>query len=804
MAQHLLFSFPTPGADEEPDVPNVLVYFDDVTEVISAINGNGQQYNGPRLGDISTYYFCNGNTLNQFTLWRLPPYAKRIQTANSPVCIVVCDLVIENPLFIRPAAHGVSNGQVQIRAHSSASGFLYSLNNTTWQASPIFNNLAPGNYTAYVKDNRNCTAQQEFTVSEEPAFGIRFNTYYQDSLGAQTTINILKRDYTGDSEEIIPGSNPLVIRERGGDMFEPLRGQECSLAFVATQNEQFAELFTGDDREFRVDIYKGSNLFWRGWLVADVYTEPYLAPPFEVQFSATDGIGSLKDILLSDGLPEGFTTQWDLLWHILGKLNTYLPLRSGINIYETRMDMRPEDDPLQQAVVSLDAYHDEKKAWDCAAVLSAILKPYGAYIRQYYGSWHLARAEEMRFSYVRRFYDSNGDYDYVEVFDPATPITRANGVETDKLFWVERSQSMELRPGYREVEIYQDYGVRENLMPGGDFLEEDFNANGTSKYFTGANVALTSKFILDAKKPELAMWFKDARVIPDPNLSVQSQRIWVQAEAVPLGFFLKIEFRLIGDVHINATPAEFRFALHVNNKWLMRSADGSLSWEVLTKYISVPVTTVNNSWQTAEFTTPSIPEDGWLNLEIYSAMFAGDTTFFSNLYFGVQVKNIELVAVKPQSPYLAKEETYKAENAKKFFYKPEKVEMVHGDVIPLKNAPAMYKNLLMVRGTPSLDWQRRGIPEATPILELLADTMLALNSSPSKLITGALKGFFPWDSTIMDKIRKTRFLPTSFEYNDRKNTTSGEFIELLGTTIPAVAAATLEYAEQEFNELEYN
>src|SRR5690606_14176777 len=135
-------------------------------------------------------------------------------------------------------------------------------------------------------------------IAETPHYGVRFSTSYYDALGAKTKIDLLKRDYSGPVEEVTPGDSPLTIREGGEDLFSIIRGQEAAISLQASYSGQYLELFTSDDREFQVNVYKGEieSLFWRGWIVPDMYLKPYLAAPYNMSFSATDNLGSLKDI----------------------------------------------------------------------------------------------------------------------------------------------------------------------------------------------------------------------------------------------------------------------------------------------------------------------------------------------------------------------------------------------------------------------------------------------------------------------------------------------------------------------------
>lgn len=56
-----------------------------------------------------------------------------------------------------PCGSPANNGSITANASGSAGAFTYSINGTNFQASNVFNNLAPGNYTVTAKNSNGCT-----------------------------------------------------------------------------------------------------------------------------------------------------------------------------------------------------------------------------------------------------------------------------------------------------------------------------------------------------------------------------------------------------------------------------------------------------------------------------------------------------------------------------------------------------------------------------------------------------------------------------------------------------------------------
>jgi hypothetical protein len=61
------------------------------------------------------------------------------------------------------------DGSITVNTAGGGGGFTYNLNNGAFQASPIFNNLAPNNYTIGAKEAGGCVKTTQVTVGARPA-----------------------------------------------------------------------------------------------------------------------------------------------------------------------------------------------------------------------------------------------------------------------------------------------------------------------------------------------------------------------------------------------------------------------------------------------------------------------------------------------------------------------------------------------------------------------------------------------------------------------------------------------------------
>lgn len=64
------------------------------------------------------------------------------------------------------ACNGSNTGTVQLTGAGGSGGYTYSDDNVTYAAASLFENLAAGNYTFYVKDSKGCTGNVNVTIGE--------------------------------------------------------------------------------------------------------------------------------------------------------------------------------------------------------------------------------------------------------------------------------------------------------------------------------------------------------------------------------------------------------------------------------------------------------------------------------------------------------------------------------------------------------------------------------------------------------------------------------------------------------------
>lgn len=222
------------------------------------------------------------------------------------------------------------------------------------------------------------------------------------------------------------------------------------------------------------DTVVGFYLKWFGYVIPENYSEPYLAPPYVVNVTATDGLADLKSFEFTDHsgniLRDDIVTI-DAIKHILNKTDLGVNIISAINKYEEDMDDGDADDPLTQCKFEASIFLTNNIPNDCLFVLSEILKPFGAKIRQRLGKWFIYITEQVVSEMEYREFNSNGNYvangTINDVVDIDVPML------SNRAAFRDRTQFLEIIPAYGKFYLQHILNKNASLVKSYSFEDYD-------------------------------------------------------------------------------------------------------------------------------------------------------------------------------------------------------------------------------------------------------------------------------------------------------------------------------------------
>ena len=242
-------------------------------------------------------------------------------------------------------------------------------------------------------------------------FGLKYYAEMRSKYqGISWRCEIAQRGYTGTSEEMVfSGTSPIKItwERRGDDFYTPVKASEASININCTENFRYLGLFTSDPREYRMSLYRNGSLFWRGFIVADLYSEKFAAPPYDVTIKAVDGFNILQNLDFKDILGMG-TTGKKTLYNLLNTCIGVLELDMSVSQW---LDLIPEGladttSPLLYVQLDLERLFYVYEEPTYRDILELCLAPFGAQIFQSGGCIHVRRVVSLYEQY-RPWYYSN-------------------------------------------------------------------------------------------------------------------------------------------------------------------------------------------------------------------------------------------------------------------------------------------------------------------------------------------------------------------------------------------------------------
>lgn len=219
------------------------------------------------------------------------------------------------------------------------------------------------------------------------AYGTKFRFRFESVYGTDYEVLLQEDGYSGSITDRPLGKSP-VIRMQDSD---PIRATSLDLTLECRTDGEYVDLYTLDPKQFKVLVrYKpGSSwiAFWSGFVATEIYSEPDIAPPYDVNITATDGIGVLKEY---DYVPYGAArTVRSHLQGLLAKTGLTLDLYSA---YRMREYGETTVDFLDEVLIDLD-YLAGKSCYDA---LVELLKSMRCVITQHNNYWLIVREVDVQ------------------------------------------------------------------------------------------------------------------------------------------------------------------------------------------------------------------------------------------------------------------------------------------------------------------------------------------------------------------------------------------------------------------------
>ncbi len=506
---------------------------------------------------------------------------------------------------------------------------------------------------------------------------------YSDNsdFGQEVIVKIIDVTDASDQEiEIELADNPVTIRviDNSEDKFTPIRSKACELRLHTSPNINIMTFGGGGDNQYKVQIRMDSSDLdvFEGWLSISDLRQDFQPDPNVLVLTATDGLGFLKDVPLTDYNGNTFKGPNRLADYIAGclrKTGLEKSLIAEMNVRESTQVASYLGHIYHTIYVDAQTFATSIQEYqDCFTVLERILGEY-CELSQQKNEWYIRAIDE---------FDAQ---DSIQVrFNSAGQIqSQLPIVAYDKLIgsnmnlyqmgFMNDDASMSLQRPYKFVKHIYNFELPEELPCNIDFNRGNFIANLPDETIDGKTYTAksyevqcwdplwsnTSSDDYQATGIYIKKLFDEFgnQFAHSLNLDDNASRFtFVMSEPIPVQakdkFELSLERRLSSDVSGSGSFIDLHVQVRLYGSngtfWTHdsgTSVDPQRAWVQCTstfrtnqKYFAIEGDVVNDLTEAIGLyngESAEIPVSGEIRILLYRSSLYGNTrdTYFSNVQF---------------------------------------------------------------------------------------------------------------------------------------------------------------------------
>jgi hypothetical protein len=636
------------------------------------------------------------------------------------------------------------------------SPFTYSLDGVTYQSSNEFLNESYGTKIAYVKDALGCVNTLSFISGD----GLIYYSDFKDLMNISHRLEIYKEGFVNSATEIV--ADVLLDYPDCKENQEAIKVCGLTVNLLASDDLSFSDLYSEDERVFRV-VYKRNDItLFNGFLSTDGLYESFVDSKWYIDLQAIDGIGYLKDLSYvedSTGLPFlGKQTDLQIISNCLKRTKLTNGIRTSVNILYTGLS---DVDVLDNVYVNTERFikDDQDTIMDCEAVLRSVLEKYNATITFFEGYWYIYRANELFDDSIVNFYNYDKDGTFIDMLDKNLSFSVGSQIDD---FYPHHVNSNQKKSIQRSLGIYKVnlkwgnvFPYYENYSLVWDGLTiDDWTINRSS----GVTNINDRGFLMTREVDPIQVVLTSDNYTVSSDNRVEFKVTFSNQNEIDVPF-------INGGATLNAKVIYVKGG---NTYWLDRN--GKFGADTLIQF----AIDFGEKDFTLRVISDNLPEvGGYFYIQIWTPGF-GDATY------PIFISNITLQTFKGDSEAQGKNYTIeKTLNPLKSSNEKVK-EMFNGDVVDGTYYATIYKNNQI---TETATWFRKYKTESKELLRLMAEDRIKMNWTPKTIFEGDYFGYVPYLSICDINNVTGKYMAIDYVYNVKENITSIKYLQLLNADI---------------------
>jgi hypothetical protein len=460
------------------------------------------------------------------------------------------------------------------------------------------------------------------------AYGLKYTIPFKDIDNNANVVEIYQDGFIATSTELIATDAPAVHkyeREDNEDILSPIMSSTLTISFYSTENTDFTNFFSFNDRDFLVIHKFKEDIVFKGYLLNDIVGEPFQDPPYPVVLTATDGLAQLKEVTLTG--PSVDTDLGTLVFDQLNLLSLAMDFEICNDLYEGLV-MDNTKSIFSQSIdenLLVQAGTFDALGLNAFQFLEEVCRTFGWVLMQSNDKWVIQRPIARNVSStVIYLYDF---FTYQLASSTANPMTLETVADQTKTNtdWipVNSDQLLAYQRPIKKLTLTQGNLGQSIVANGQEFNENSWNLDG---YYRPKNWTINIDpanvpQIFPENIPSQSTWDDekgvswDFRFIPS-TFTIESQPVFLDNAGLIIDFESQVEFTLA-----TGSVAYYFKHVDVNNNVTFLSTLNVASKEVLTwsstrSAFGFNSTRANDS-RTFKMKSFILPAPGFLSVEIH-------------------------------------------------------------------------------------------------------------------------------------------------------------------------------------------
>jgi len=484
--------------------------------------------------------------------------------------------------------------------------------------------------------------------------------------------------FTGASTTLVGAARPFVLKEfnNDDDIFKPLRPQLAEMSFIASASGVSIDNFlmdNDDDIIVYFDFGTWTN-YWKGYMLQDDFQESWINTNHIITLRATEGIGQLKDVVLTESGDElnGRYTPLELIQYAMAQtVQSFTDYKVFSNLFHSSMTDTSTNTGIDQCYVDAKTFAINPSEYDDSYLaLEKINKSWNQTLYMYKGKWVIFRQEELYVPYTDniRGYRQNGAsrtsasqrFDaLVGVGETVKPIT------PEMLRFIQRRTKSDT--------IQFNLERFDEIVCNGSFSRGDLvSSTASTKVYELDQWTWYEGTPGSPTTPTTGLYGRketfDSTGKLDDQFAYQQQKAtsgnrWLISCGIdvlknePFSFSIDHKFKetfagtaTLFTVSFQLVTATNYYTLDDDGTWYVSNASWTTNYKVLQTYYNGTGAPVPTDWITTQIESKSIPDDGVLNILLWMPdipLVSGQEKWFKNLQFNPELRfngiNIETI-----------------------------------------------------------------------------------------------------------------------------------------------------------------